>query len=121
MHRSSTGYHRLAAKTMLDMLTPQALAAGTSSTARSRRPLAQNRGARPTLTIPLTYCSAGPLVLETFLKHFLTPKKSRPTDTAREDLMYDEGEPTLALLDTATDTNPASAFVLMKVSLTQTA
>jgi hypothetical protein len=39
---------------------------------------------------------AGPLILETFLKHFLTSKKSqreREGDTAcSEDFMYDEGE-----------------------------
>lgn len=39
-------------------------------------------------------CSAaGPLVLETFLKHYLTPKSATASSKAREDLIYDEGEP----------------------------
>ncbi len=42
---------------------------------------------------------AGPLVLETFFKHFLSPKSATSKSKAREDLIYDE------------------AFVLMKTFL----
>lgn len=38
--------------------------------------------------------TAGPLLLETFFKHFLSHQKILKSSAARgEDIMYDEGEP----------------------------
>jgi hypothetical protein len=63
---------------MPDLLTPQALATGTLALPRDA---AANSADAP----------AGPLVLETFVKHYLGPKRSKD-DEARDDLMFDEGK-----------------------------
>ena len=76
---------------MSGFLTPQALAAG-------KRP--ENNS----LNLLLDQCTwewdimglilivAGPLVLETFFKHYLFRNPLKHEGQAREDLMYDEGE-----------------------------
>ena len=55
---------------------------------------------------------AGPLVLETFFKHFLSAKTVSAKSKAREDLIYDEGE---VIISTCSSAEPED--VLMRSSV----